>query len=459
MKKQHQYLLKNTSTAEAQINKISQLLRVEDITNITLALQLLEAGGIPDRIWNRLIALYWVAKHDDTPEEEILANFCQKHLSEVDYQKVDTAYQTYFFYASASKWCELFENQPVENLPSLLDKRLLANELLSLGCRLIAKYCLEHQTMPALEVLQLLMDKRYASLNLRDLELVELPKEIGQLAELRHLYIEGNYFTELPDEIQNLTSLSSLDYSSDGIPDESDTPLSQTAIDKIKHFLPQVWSYKQASRAEILLSKNFPGYESAEIQTNTALGFVEEALTLDPQSCYVWTIKAAHLEQIGKVEESLVCAQEALVINEAFGWPRRILVDGLYQLKKYEDCIMACEPGIDHGKTITKPDYDDAWFLNHFRCSKAEALYQLKQWPEALKAYQKVSIGWRSGFTKGLVAYHTACLYAWAQNKEESLEYLERAIGENKKFIVEAQKELFFAIYKQDKAFVQLLKG
>ena len=419
----------------------------------------MEVGGIPDLLWNKVIALYWEAKRNLNPEEDILDDFCQKHLSKADYQSVLAVYEQYFVKDHPIKWCAFFDRHFDDTLSPLLDKQTLANDLLAVGHRGIAKYCLEQQTQPAIEVLKLLTKappfQEY--LNLEDLELDELPKEVGAFIQIRSLSITGNNFTELPDEIQHLKNLSNLDFASDGMPEVRDTPLSEAAIDKIKRFFPRLWSYKLAYRAEILLSKNYPGYESATIQSATAHRFLEEALTLEPQSAYALTIKAAHLEQAEKIEESLKYAQQALTLDAQFAWPRRVLVDGLYQLKKFEACIVACEPGIEHGKTITRPDYDDMWFLNHFHCSKAEAFYQLKQWAEALEAYQAIPNIWRSGFRKGLVAYHMACLYAHTQEKDLSLEYLENAIAEDDRFVKEAQQEPFFALYRQDATFMRLL--
>ena len=58
-----------------------------------------------------------------------------------------------------------------------------------------------------LSKIQKAKDKRLKTLNINTNQLSELPKEIGNLTNLRKLYISNNKLSELPKEIGNLTNL------------------------------------------------------------------------------------------------------------------------------------------------------------------------------------------------------------------------------------------------------------
>ena len=54
-------------------------------------------------------------------------------------------------------------------------------------------------------------------LNLRDKNLTSIPKEIGNLKNLKQLYLDHNKLRSLPDEINNLTNLERLDVTANSL--------------------------------------------------------------------------------------------------------------------------------------------------------------------------------------------------------------------------------------------------
>lgn len=431
------------------IEKIKKLFESGQKENIALALKLIEGGEVTQELFTHLFAVYILCDgielrgpalilclkipsykefHDNrtfsrcTSFEEIitagenysaidthllakliyrqkgeLATYCLKHRL-LPPQEIFAKINDYPTILSLATYClkhRLFPSQEIfaeiNDYPTILS---------------LATYCFEHNLLPVQEILvNMMRDPKL--LCLRNMNLSYLPPEVGLFTDITVLDIEGNNFSDIPDEIQNLVNLKFLPFRG--------TPLNDKALKKLEIFFPVIMARHYGSMALVASSEeSFRDYDAA-------LSYLEKATSLDPSSSSYWNNKAYMLQKLSRYEEALES------INT-----------GLEAYKKYPDINEYMEESL-----YTR---------------KGTVYLHLKQYNKAHEAYNK-AIGVDSFLGKVNILYNKARAYAQEHKKNEMLDYLHQAICYNQDLREQTLYDSNFRNYRKDKDFVALVKG
>lgn len=396
MENQKKYLLANTPESKKQIENIIILLKTGEIANVRLALQLMETGGVPDKVWTYLIAIFWtdVMTYE---ENDLIQDFMQKYTPKNFQHQIEYIYVE-GFNQNNDDFTDLFEDENY-TFPEIINKHELANQILLLGNynrESIARYCQKYNTIAPQKLLKAFLNQDY--LNLSGLNLDFLPKEIKEFSQITSLNLVGNNFTEVPDEIAQLKNLKYI-YGIDSLPEKT--------IAKLKDYFPKVFAKRKLEEASNLrYSEN---YKEALVEVN-------ESLELDASN------------------------------SNAHAWYMKGFI--LHKLERYEEELEITFQGLD------TPDLDNLWKARlYFR--KGQGYFYLERFKEAENAYNEAL----ALFPKYDTAiYNKACVYAKWHQKEKLLHFLKQAIKLDTKFIKVAQEDTDFQEYWEDVDFIELLK-
>lgn len=398
MEHQKKYLLENTPEAKQQIENIIKLFKTTEEASIKLALQLLETGGVPDKVWTYLIAILWTNELG-FEEEKVIEEFMEKYAPSDFQNQIKLIYEEGFEYNN-DNFTKLFEDENYP-FPEIIDKTELANQILLLRGyenETIAKYCLTHRTISPKKILGVCLTNDY--LNLSGLDLEYLPKEIAEFHNITRLNLVGNNFSDvsdIPDEIvalQKLRYIYGIDF------------LNESIILKLKNYFPKVFARKKLEEADYL--KHNENYKRALVEVN-------ESLSLDSshENAHAWYLKGFILHKLEQFEEELDIIFQALEI----------------------------------------PNLDKLWKSRlYFR--KGQGYFYLEQFEKAEEAYDE-ALALNPKYATAI--YNKACVYAKWQQKVKLLNFLEQAIKLDRKFIKVAQEDTDFKEYWEDENFKALL--
>lgn len=433
-KQSKKYLLEKTSESEAQVDKIIALLQSTEFENVKLALQFLEVGGIPDRVWTYLVAIWWtyaVAYEGD----KLLKDFFEKQANQDFYERLKYIYD-YGYSFHEYDFSALFEDEEYP-FPALIDKNELANQIVSFGVlsrEAMAKYCLVHQTMPVKKLLTFFLEDDY--LDLSNLSLDFLPKEVGEFTQIIELDISENHFTDIPDEIAHLQKLESITY--------RETPLSDESLQKLKRYFPKIIAEQISDDAANAFNEN--NYDEA-------LELVNEALEVYNMNTDAWNIKGAVLQYFEKKEEALDCFKKAVQIEpqNTLAWSNWSIY--LHDIQRFEESLEVALKGLQIFEEY--PATDRQWEAKMYFC-KAQGLFELNRLEESELVYFEAL---KRNPNDDTSLYNLACIYARWQQKNKVLELLQKAIDCNEENIELAKVDTDFEEYWEDKSFKNLLES
>lgn len=427
MEAKKHYLLENTPEAAAQVANIIQLFNTAETANIKLALQLLANGGAPNQIWPYLIALLWTGDFDEedkTTIEGLIIIYASQEFSDQVWAIYDNEYPRHGY-----NFTYLFENVV---FPQGLDKQELANQILLLGAygekETIVKYCLVHQTLAPTKILEIFLDGEY--MDLSDLNLDFLPKEIGKFHQITYLNLVHNNLKDIPDEIrqlENLNDIGGLD------------SVSEVILAKLKNYFPKIIARFLCDRAN---------YSS---DYEKALRHINESLALDTTSAQAWMTKGSILQNLKKPEESVECFRQATRVEpqNMTAWSNFSLA--LRKLQRDEESLEVALQGLQAFQQYPNlHQYNKAKLI--FR--KGQALFFLNRFEEAEAAYDE-TLRINPNYDSAL--YNKACIYAKRQQKSIMLEFLQQIIDRNKRFVGIAREDTDFEEYWDDEDFKALL--
>ena len=413
---------------QAAINKIKSLLESGEEHNIELAFQLLKGGGMAKELTTHLYALSIF--YDDNESLMRRAKLYYKNLAS------DSLYNF-----TKYKWNVNGEYYGESEMSSFLvkmehpelDNKTLANMALQYTYKGV-KYCLEHKTAPAYKIIEQIIDQD--SLDLDEMELNVLPKEIGQFNQIKYLYLEGNHFTDIPDELAQLSQLESLNY--------GDTPLTAKAIEKLENFFPEILAMQYYLEIEDDIAQG--------TNKTNSLKVLDKVLSLDPTHAIAWNCKGLLLSTSTQAEAALESFDEFLKYAEddtdkALAKINKALT--LQNLARHEQFNQTVQEVLDILKGIPPANQNCEY---HF--SQGLALFFKQDYDKALEAYDK---GLAMNHDHEVLWYNKACTYAKQQKKEEMLKHLEQAIDLRPQFRKDAAKDDDFKEYQQDKDFLLLL--
>jgi len=153
---------------------------------------------------------------------------------------------------------------------------------------------------------------------------------------------------------------------------------------------------------------------------NKTIRELDKAISTNPNDAVAWNNKGATLYNLKKYEEALLACDKAIELDPkyAIAWSNK--GNTLYNLKKYEEALLAYDKAIE-----LDPNDAKAWN------NKGYILYNLKKYEEALQAYGKAieldpkeAIAWSN---KGNTLYNL-------KKYEEALQAYDKAIELDPKY-------------------------
>jgi tetratricopeptide (TPR) repeat protein len=255
------YLLQNTPEVLQMVQNLQSLLESNKPENLELAFQLLESGGVPPRLFSHLLAIkLW---HRIRTIRHKAHKLVQKLASEplLKYLKNNSLVYEHQESKITLQFRQL--NQYAEVSPATL--AWMSLKLRKKG----GKYCLEEQTTSTESILRELIAG--TELYLANYELKNLPREIGLFTDLTVLNISGNAFSQVPEEIAQLTKLEALYYAR--------TPLTSQTIRQLETYFPKLFALKYFNQA--MDGQNDEKYPSA-------IKLFLQVLKLDPNFAEAW---------------------------------------------------------------------------------------------------------------------------------------------------------------------------
>ena len=426
-KMSHKHYLKGNMDA---IKKIKTLLESGELPNIELAFQLIKGGGLTSELTTHLYALS-IFFTENEALKRVAKRYYKSLASKSLYTFTKYKWNVYGEYYNEAKMSKFLTKMAQHEE---LNGAVLANMAV---CYLQKglKYCLENQTAPPEKILGQFVD--HDMLDLDYMSLNELPKEIGCFTEIKYLYLEGNNFTDIPDEMANLTQLQSLSY--------RDTPLSEEALRKLEKFFPKIFAaqYYMEVIDDINQGRNY----------DHSLEVLNKVLALDPTYANAWNDKGRVLQESKSPLEALECYDKyfefaKLDTDKALSRVNKALA--LQNLGKEDEVHDAAQEAVQILKQIPTGSQDRVYYF-----SRGLALFFMKDYDQALLAYDQ---GLKRDKYDGVLWYNKACTYAKQHKKEEMLEHLERAIQLRERFREEATEDIDFKNYWQDPTFLKTIK-
>ena len=220
---------------EGVADQLSELLLSTDGANVSLALEMIKRGGLPDGLLEALL-LAWQTKDFDRKTRDGAKTLFERYASKASVDSVKKHLKrTNIFASGETKLAKRLKAMTKESKGELDGVKLARAMLARSGTGL--KYLLK-ETKDSGERKVLLEERQKgATLNISGLELTRIPEEIAELQDLRVVEAQGNRIhtltpgllslsglekldlcwnalTEIPDAIDQLTELRSLDLSS-----------------------------------------------------------------------------------------------------------------------------------------------------------------------------------------------------------------------------------------------------
>jgi len=175
----------------------------------------------------------------------------------------------------------------------------------------------------------------------------------------------------------------------------------------------------------------------------TALNYIEHALTIDPQNFKLWVVRALILWELKRVEEALQSLDRALLLhlNHPKVWQYRGTI--LDSIQRHDEAI-----GSYIRALMIEPYDSEGWV------SLGSALQNAGRYDEAIVSYDK-ALGIEPDDAG--VFYYGACCYAMQNNSEWALEHLRRAIALAPGYREIASNDSAFEKLRQDLRFQALI--
>jgi len=422
-----QYLKNQGKQTKIYLDKIKKLLASEVDENVLLAFQLLETGGVPPELLTYLYAIgitYSNYRIADAAIEIFEQNAPIDLLEFTQHQWVLT-----HPLISGENAISTF----LEATRKIIhfDTPLLANLMLKFGS-VGGAYCLSNKTASTFDILQQIYSKKWLSLENFGLE--ALPDEVGLFTDTEYLYINGNQFTDIPDALQALSNVEQINF--------SDTPLSDTAIQKLEKFFPKAMGKHYAN-----VGRNAFHEKNYSLASKQML----KAIELDNTQANYWNTQGVILGRLKKREEAIRFFDQALVLNPQDSLSYSNKAHALHLLGREEESLTTANFGLALYTQHTHIAYDGKPTL-YFR--KGQALFHLSRYDECHEAYDQC-IQLNPSF-KG-AWFNKACAYARQKNKAEMLSCLAKAIELDDQFKRDAPEDPDFEAYWQDPDFLALL--
>ncbi len=296
------------------------------------------------------------------------------------------------------------------------------------------KYCLEQQLLPAQEVLAVLSKGDWLSLENRQLSF--LPPEIGLFTQLRSLNISGNCFTSLPEEIAYLTNLDSLYFHR--------TPLSRYSLKQLQNTFPHIF-------AEKLYMQSIGFFEERNYQE--ALQSIDKALKLNPDAANSWNAKGLIFQKTDFTKQSIKCFEKAIQLNPQDAQLYTNITLSLLKDAKHTLALEYSQKGIELAEQSLQ---NGAKNLDVLYIYQGQALTALHQFEEAEQSFYK---SLQINADIGLAWYQLARLFAIRKQFTALTDCLSKAIQLNRRFLREAQHEVLFKKFYDQKQLKVLLKA
>ncbi|GAB4408501.1 MAG: hypothetical protein OHK0053_35220 [Microscillaceae bacterium] len=393
-------------------NKILGLLASHSNQNIELALQILSGQTHSEGLMSTVLGL--ALFHPQAPLRKQAARFLQQQAPE-PWKKTHQHYKKHPLITKSEMHQFLQEVRQI----SFIDLKALMLIVLQYR-RSGAFFCLEHKILPPLQVLEIVGQSQW--LSLENLELTHLPEEIGQLTDLRSLNISGNLFRQVPDSLAQLQNLEQLYYHR--------TPLSGPAVRKLQNFFPKIFADKFFMEAIGFFEER--NYQEALHKINKSIQFF-------PRAANAWNTKGSIFQKLGFFRESIACFEEALSIraDDPALWTN--LAQSYLAQDQAEAALRACQQGLQ--LTLAAPPASQKG-LDVLYLYQGQAFFALGQKEGALQSYE---IALRYNPALGTVWFHKARLHAASSPPQMIWSSLAEAIRINRRFWHEAQKDPLLA--------------
>jgi len=423
----NQYLKNQDNEAKAYLEKIKKLLESEVDENVLLAFQLLQSGGIPDELLTHLYAVA-ITYSNYQISDTALELFEQNAPAEL----LDFTQKQWTFHNPLSSG-ENTISSFLETTQDIVhfDTPTLANLILKFGS-VGGAYCLKHKTAPTLQVLQKIYRKQW--LSLENFGLDELPPEVSSFTDVTYLYINGNKFSDIPDELQALNNVKYINF--------QDTPLHEAAIQKLEKFFPKAMGSHYAN-----LGRNAFQEKNYSLASKQML----QAIELDNSKANYWNTQGVILGRLKKREKAVRFFDQALALNPHDPLTYSNKAHTLHLLGREEESLNTANLGLSLYTQNLNTSYNGESSL-YFR--KAQALFHLKRYDECHEAYDQC-LQINSSF-KG-AWFNKACAYARQQDKTAMLSCLAKAIELDAQFKQDAPEDPDFEAYWQDADFLALI--
>jgi tetratricopeptide (TPR) repeat protein len=418
------YLLEATEEAQLMSQKIRHLIESGEKSNVDLALQLLEAGGVPPTLLTYMAVL--AIFYPKSVQIRCLAKDLWENSASPEALLRVGDLRSSFYRPSTEK--DMRIQLLVMKSYEVFDINDLANltfQLTGLG----AGFCLSHQTRPTLAILNDLIKEN--SLDLSNFQLDYLPNEVCELTELTYLNVSHNRFTQLPQNIGNLQQLKYLHF--------QNTPIDKAEKQRLKKVLPRVVAQEKFDQGKKFYnSKQYP----------QALNAFGEATNLSPNFASAWNWKGYCHKFLNNHTLSRVCFEKSIELDAYDGFAWANLAESVCTLGDYELALTICHQALQKFKHLhqkTSQNEANLWFIKglaHFWRAEYDQSIQAN---DACIALNNYAGAW----------YNKACSYSKQKNKAQMLRTLEKTLSSDHKYrkLVSVDKDRDFEDYYLDPDF------
>lgn len=405
------HLLEATEEAKQMRENIRDLLASEIPENITLALQLIQGGGMHTSFIYPLWANYYN-----------IDKFFQKQVHNLlkDYLPHNANYKTLSVPRLLQIVQDLMEREPIEcNVGEFV--RWIFPQI----SHKIAYFDHFYTTYPAYR--HALVQAKIAFEKTFDLQkstLPCLPTEIGDFPNLTVVNIQESTIAELPESFFKLQKLRKFHYEK--------TPLARNKplLKRTENELPLLTAITLCDKAtRLYYSEN---YKAAAKQMEQAIALVQ-----DDFECWRWYAETHRLAEKKKV--ALQGFEKAQELNPKSGAVYAKIAELKCGEHKREEALEMCEYFIQN---MSYYEYDDSAESDVYFV-KGLALFWLKRYDESILAYKRANaLNDYAG-----TWYNLACSYSKRGNKTEMLTHLEEA------FVRDWDEYYFFCLEDKDRDF------